>query len=461
MAAVKYMIPGDAQMTIIQAAIADGKYTSASEGQGAAARRANGNGYLSRDPKDGRIWYPTEKASAMLAFVAEREAAAEAAVPALAGRDMFDLVATVLRAQKAFDAGDVMAAKQLAGGAYLDSKARAQYAASFGASGKRVVAKARQLQGDALLIETRAKMSIAAAWDVAQAEGRASKGGRPSETVPDGNGFTSEEAGLSRKEIHEARKLLAAEQREPGIAERAIAARVNAGLEPSRANLRAAVGTASATKEERGNNLYQTGPEAMHALLALERFSQTVLEPACGPGAIARMLEADGHDVVLSDLIDYGTTDRHGTIQEVCGFLELTPGRIAPYLDPEQLYPDIVTNPPYGEVLNAFVAHALRVFKPRKMALLLNIVFLGGTDDDDRTFALEDCPPARIYIFKRRLPMMHREGWDGPKADSRMLTAWFVWERDEQGNYGDTTVMRRVDWKDFQPVADVVAEAAE
>ncbi len=31
-----------------------------------------------------------------------------------------------------------------------------------------------------------------------------------------------------------------------------------------------------------------------------------------------------------------------------------------------------------------------------------------------------------------------------------MNTAWFVWELREDGSYGDTTVIKRVDWKEFQ-----------
>lgn len=71
---------------------------------------------------------------------------------------------------------------------------------------------------------------------------------------------------------------------------------------------------------------------------------------------------------------------------------------------------------------------------------LLNLNFLCGFADDDRNFVMDDCPPARVYVFKRRLPMMHRDGWDGNKASSRMNTAWFVWERDEAGNYGSATI---------------------
>lgn len=220
--------------------------------------------------------------------------------------------------------------------------------------------------------------------------------------------------------------------------------------EPARSNLRAAVGTASASKVDRGANLYETPPEAMFTLLALETFSACILEPACGRGAIARVLERFHYSVVLSDLLDYGTLDAQGKSQAVQDFMASQPPEFGSY--------DIVTNPPYGGVMNAFIAHALRVYRPRKMALLLNWNAYSGFADEDRNFALDACPPARIYQFKRRLPMMHRDGWDGNIATSRMNTAWFVWELQDDGTYGDQTIVRRVDWQEYMPIDVVVPE---
>lgn len=455
---VKLPKPGPNALTIITNAVRDGVVTVESQQQGISANKSVSNGYLTRDKKDGRTYYPTDRAREMLAMlegIAEPgdmpERKTETAVVSVA--DASGLVATVERARALLDEGDVMNARIVASVAYNQAKNAAQFAEQIGATEK-LIAKARRMQADALLIEARAKILIADKWDEAQATGQASVGGRP-KTVSDGNGFTSDETGLSRKEIHEARKLAAAEHREPGIVERAIQARLAAGLEPTKANLRAAVGTASATKEERGANLYETPPEAMFTLLALEEFTSCVLEPACGRGAISRMLEAFHYAVVLADINDYGTADSNGELQAVQDFLTSQPQEVGSY--------DIVTNPPYGDVLNAFVAHALRVYQPRKMALLLNLNFLCGFADDDRNFVMDDCPPARVYVFKRRLPMMHRDGWEGNKATSRMNTAWFVWERDEAGNYGSATIVRRVDWKDFQPqqaAATAESEAA-
>lgn len=361
---------------------------------------------------------------------------APASIAEVSGLDV-----VVERARSLLDDGDVMAARMLAAGAYEQAKAAASYAQRFGAA-ERLVGKARRLQADALMIEAQAKVRLADEWDAAQAAGEASRGGRP-KTVPDENGFspaTSQEAGLSRKEIHEARKLRDAERDAPGIVERAIQARLEAGLEPSRASLRANIGTKTATREERGHNLYETPAEAMRTLLALERFSLRVLEPACGKGAILHPLEDAGYEVAISDLIDYGTATRHGECQQVADFLQTT----------ESAGIDIVTNPPYGDVLDAFVAHALRVHRPRKMALLLNLNFLCGFEDPNRCFAMDEHPPARVHVFSRRLPRMHRDGWEGPQASSSMNTAWFVWEMDRHGRYSGPTTINRVDWKDFE-----------
>jgi hypothetical protein len=365
-------------------------------------------------------------------------------VPAIL-HDASGLVATVERAKALLDDGDVIAAKVLAAHAYDDAKSAVALAERFKA-GNALVDKARRLQGDALLIETRAKIRLADEWDAAKEAGLVGAG-RP-KNVSDGNGFTAAEAGLDRKEIHEARKLRDAEAKEPGIVERAIAARLSSGLNPSRANLRAAVGTASATAEERGRNFYETPIEATHALLVLERFEDEIWEPACGKGAISRVLIAAGYDVHQSDIVDRGTAGLDGVIQNVVDFMQTK--RTAADDGVIQMdfegRPDIVTNPPYGADLNAFVAHALREHRPRKMALLLNLNFVCGFDDPDRNFVMDEMRPARIHVFTRRLPMMHRDGWTGPEASSRMNTAWFVWEQPHERS-DRPTVINRVDWQ--------------
>ncbi len=204
-------------------------------------------------------------------------------------------------------------------------------------------------------------------------------------------------------------------------------------------NKRAQIGTQSATKADRGHDLYETPECATRALLALEEFGDCIWEPACGRGAIVRVLEGAGHNLIASDLVDYGTCLLDGDAQNVKDFLDFNGCAHDA---------DVVTNPPYDrDVLNRFVAHAVRMLEAgeiSKIAMLMNLNVLCGFGDPDREYFMETMPPARIHVFKRRLPMMHRDGWEGPQASSSMNTAWFVWE----AGYTGPSVINRVDWKD-------------
>ncbi|MCM2396208.1 SAM-dependent methyltransferase [Rhizobium sp. S95] len=459
-ASVKLPKPGPNALELVRAAVRDGQVRTEDPKQVTAACKANGNGYLERDPKDGKLWFPTDRAREMLAMLDALAAADEGPaspqartdVVAASVADTSGLVETVQRARALFDEGDIMNARIVAGVAYAQAKTAAYFAEQIGAT-ERLVTKAREMQAEALRIESWAKILIADKWDEAEAAGQTFKG-RP-KSVPNENAFTAEQAGLSRKEIHDARKLALAEKTSPGLVERFIQARLTEGLEPTRASLRkatgAAIGTKSATKEEKGDQLYETPAEATRTLLALEAFSSTFKEPAVGRGAILRVMEDAGYDAVIADLRDRGTATQYGEAQQVGDFLTSEPG--------DTVGMDIVTNPPYGDVANAFLAHALQVHRPRKMAALLNLNFQCGFDDPDRRFLMDENPPSRVYVFTRRLPMMHRDGWTGPQASSQMNTMWVVWERNDDGSYGSgdgSWKTIRVDWEKYQTVPALV-----
>ena len=53
---------------------------------------------------------------------------------------------------------------------------------------------------------------------------------------------------------------------------------------------------------------------------------------------------------------------------------------------------------------------------------------------------------SRVYVASRRLPMMHRDGWDGPRANSAMSFAWFVCDARHHG----PTQLGFFDWKQFE-----------
>lgn len=181
----------------------------------------------------------------------------------------------------------------------------------------------------------------------------------------------------------------------------------------------------------RGHDLYETPAVAVEALLRAEILPSRLWEPCAGRGRIVRVLRDAGHEVIASDLIDYGDpTHFHGR-----DFLL------------ERKIPNgceaIVTNPPYrlGE---EFVKHALDLC-PR-VIMLLRLAFY---ESERRSYILENRGLARVHAFRKRLPMMHRDGWEGRKSNSGMAFAWFVWDRGHSG----PTELHRISWGSETAVA--------
>jgi hypothetical protein len=188
---------------------------------------------------------------------------------------------------------------------------------------------------------------------------------------------------------------------------------------------------------ERGVDLYETPDVAVEALLRVERLPLRIWEPACGPGRLVNVLRAHGHEVVATDLIDYGTDVSAGYGRD---FLQETKA------------PDgvetIVTNPPYM-LAEEFVGHALALC-PR-VFMLLRFAFF---ESERRRGILEGRGLARIHVFRKRLPMMHRAGWEGRKANSGMAFAWFVWERPHRG----PSTVHRISWDRPEPAAAALGQ---
>jgi len=184
---------------------------------------------------------------------------------------------------------------------------------------------------------------------------------------------------------------------------------------------------------ERGLDLYETPAVATEALLRVENHPRRICEPAAGRGAIVNVLRAAGHEVLASDIADYGDPTHF-------------PGRdfLAEAKLPERCG-CILTNPPY-RIVEQFVAHALELC-PLVVMLLRLAFFEAGSGKQQkhqlRRHVLDGIPPARIHVFRRRLPMMHRDQWDGRKSNSGMAFSWWVWDR----NYAGPIVIDRISWE--------------
>jgi hypothetical protein len=165
---------------------------------------------------------------------------------------------------------------------------------------------------------------------------------------------------------------------------------------------------------ERGFDLYETPPIAVEALLGVENLPRVIWEPAAGRGAIVKVLRTHGRTVISSDIVHYDFA-----LDFVADFLTTTEMPTGCYA--------IVTNAPF-KIITKFTRHALDL-APR-VYLLCRLAFLEATS---RTDILEHRGLAHVHVFRRRLPMMHRDGWTGRRASSAMAFGWFCWDRDYRG----------------------------
>lgn len=176
-------------------------------------------------------------------------------------------------------------------------------------------------------------------------------------------------------------------------------------------NLGAMMAGGNPAQGRRAHDYYATPPEATRALLAAEGehlrahigdCRPAIWEPACGDGAICRVLEAEGWGpVVASDLIDRG----HG--EGGIDFLASTKLRA----------PAIITNPPF-RLAEAFVRHALLTLRCGWLALLLKATWWHAAE---RAALWRECPPAAIH------PLTWRLDFTGGGSPA-MECAWMVWD---------------------------------
>jgi len=162
------------------------------------------------------------------------------------------------------------------------------------------------------------------------------------------------------------------------------------------------------SEKRNANDFYPTPDYATEALLNREFFSQNVWEPACGDGAISQVLQKRSHNVISTDLVDYGFGKSN------VDFL----------METKLLAPDIITNPPFS-LAHEFAEKAIDL-GANKLALLVRLQFLEGVK---RGEFFSKHPPSTVWVFSKRLSF----NVDGKfKSGGVMAFAWFVWKKDEK-----------------------------
>lgn len=160
------------------------------------------------------------------------------------------------------------------------------------------------------------------------------------------------------------------------------------------------------------DDYYPTPPEAVEALLRVEKFQGAIWEPACGEGAISEVLKATGYEVVSTDLVDRG----YG--QYPIDFL----------MEWKSLAPNVITNPPFKMALD-FVEKSLQL-TTGKVALLLRLAFLEGIE---RGEMYKRTPIARVHVFSKRITMQRGRQATEKDGSGMVAFAWFVWEHGYEG----------------------------
>lgn len=177
---------------------------------------------------------------------------------------------------------------------------------------------------------------------------------------------------------------------------------VNDGLQRSRL-----IGANLGNREK--DDFYATPAAATEALLRAESFEGDFWEPACGDGAISKVLEAAGHRVVSSDLVNRGYGEAgHDFLMEW-----------------QPRAPNIVTNPPF-KLSTRFVLKALEL-TTGKVAMLLKVGFLEGIE---RSPVFDAAPFARLWVFRRRQTFLRNgdEAIAMNGAGGMIAYGWFVWQ---------------------------------
>lgn len=170
----------------------------------------------------------------------------------------------------------------------------------------------------------------------------------------------------------------------------------------------------AAARRERGLDFYSSDYACLPPLLAAERgkLPKRLLEPACGNGALVLPLRNRGFEVVASDIVDRGCPA--STVSDFLAYDEWFGG-------------GVVTNPPFDGAAGGIEAFAERACEISPYVALL--ARLAWWESEGRHRWFRRLCLSRVIKIADRLPMMHREGYEGPKLpNSGQCFGWFIFE---------------------------------
>lgn len=162
------------------------------------------------------------------------------------------------------------------------------------------------------------------------------------------------------------------------------------------------------------SDFYPTPYSLTRELMKLNPFPKatTLLEPACGEGAISYILKESGFHVIEKDL---------KTGQD---FMEET-----------DRYDAIITNPPFSQ-FDSFVMKAKEVTD--QFAFIAKTNFFGAYKRNE--MGVWD-NLKEVHIFNRQVDYRSPTREDGLFHVGNLITGWFIWDKSWKENYWKTYIM--------------------
>jgi hypothetical protein len=164
------------------------------------------------------------------------------------------------------------------------------------------------------------------------------------------------------------------------------------------------------------SDFYETPYSITRHLLNVEDFDYNLIicEPACGDGAIVKVLREKTNNTIFYDI-------EKNFLTEI------------------EQYDYIITNPPFS-IAYEFIQKAKIVAK-KKFAFLLPLSYLHGKKRYDDIYSDKEYPLKKVYVFTRYPMLGEKLREDGKYNTGMMVYAWFIFEK----NYNGPSM---IDWID-------------
>ena len=170
-------------------------------------------------------------------------------------------------------------------------------------------------------------------------------------------------------------------------------------------------------KQREAHDFYATHPSCSADLLKVESFNKNVCDPCAGGGHLMQAFEANGYNVIASDLINrgYGIGGVDFLSEDFNSLLTVPV--------------DFVINPPY-KLLLPFIKKCLELTN-NKVAVLMPLRYLSGKE---RSQFFKEKPPKVVYVYVNRINMAKNGDFEKYQKTTNMETyAWVVWEKGYKG----------------------------